>query len=128
MSNILKNFVVTVATKQRNKCLKLKPFRRLNYSSLETGCVLNLQRMSYKSTEKLFKKWRSSKNQLCLWKKKRFSKVITVLKSAEISFNTSKSQFGLLILRVSHDPTKKHKYIKKPKQFYDITLFRALWL
>ena len=33
-SNILKNIVVTVVTKPRNKYLKLKPLERSNYISL----------------------------------------------------------------------------------------------
>ena len=36
----------------------------ISYSSLETSCDLCLKRLSNKSTEKLFKKRRSSKTQI----------------------------------------------------------------
>ena len=37
----------------------------INYSSLETGCKLCLQRLSYKSTQKVYKKDKTQK-QRCL--------------------------------------------------------------
>ena len=51
--NILRNLVVTVLTKPRNKCLKLKPLQKLSCSLLKAGCDLSLQRLIYKLTEKL---------------------------------------------------------------------------
>ena len=42
--------------KAENKCLKLKLFYGLRYSSLETVCDLCLKTLTYKSTEELFKK------------------------------------------------------------------------
>ena len=48
--------------KAEKKCLELKPLYKLNYSSLGTGCDPCLQRLSYKSTEKLFKKVTKLKN------------------------------------------------------------------
>ena len=60
---------MTSLSKSSNKAKKqtteLKPFQRLNYSSLETRSYLSLQSLSYKWTEKLFKKLRSSKIQMC---------------------------------------------------------------
>ena len=36
----------------------------MNYSSMETGCELCLQRLRYKSTEKLFKKTKAQKPKI----------------------------------------------------------------
>ena len=38
----------------------------LNYSSLETVCYLYLQRLSYKSIEKLLKKYKAQKPKIIL--------------------------------------------------------------
>ena len=49
-------------------------------------------------------------------------------KSNEKVFNNSGSQLGLLILRLSPEPTKKSNNLRSQnfKQFYDMTLFKAL--
>ena len=38
----------------------------INYSSLKTGCDLCLQRLSYKSIEKLFEKYKTQKPKIIL--------------------------------------------------------------
>ena len=66
--NNLKQFMESRSnsSRPRNKRLELEPLWRTNYSSLETGCDLSLQRLSYKSTENDFKKFQSSKIQTLL--------------------------------------------------------------
>ena len=72
----------------------------INYSSLETGCDLCLQRLRYKSAEKLFKKDEAQKKtnlflRTDIFKNQNRLRIRT--KSNGLSFNPSGSQFGLLI-------------------------------
>ena len=78
------------------------------YSSLETGCDLCLRRLSNKSTEKLIKKDEAQKPKLFLKTDifKSHNRLRTTTKSNGLSLNTSGRQLDLLIMRLSHKPTK----------------------
>ena len=80
-----------------------------DYSSLERGCDQRLQRLSYKSTEKLFKKDKAQKPTLFLKTDilKFHNRLSITTKSDGLNFNITGSQLDLLIMSLSHEPTKK---------------------
>ena len=81
----------------------------INYSSLETGCDLCLQRLSCKSIEKLFKKYKAQNPKL-FQKTDIFeshNRLRIKIKKGYLYFNTSGSQLDRLIMRLCHEPTKK---------------------
>ena len=83
---------------------------------METGCGLCLKRLIYKSTEKIFKKDEAQKRTF-IFENKYFQshgRFRITAKSNGLSLNSSGSQVGVLIMRLSHKPTRKqiHKEAK----------------
>ena len=87
--------------------------------SMETVCDLCLQRLSCKSTEKLFKNDEAQKPKFIFEKNFKSHKRLRITtKNGGLIFNTSKSQLGLLIMRLSQEPTNKtHKEAKNSNNF-----------
>ena len=67
------------SNKAEKQVCEVKTVIKIKYSSLKTGCDLCLERLSYKTTKKLFKKTDKAQKPKYVFKKPIFSKVITNL-------------------------------------------------
>ena len=105
----------------KKQTIDTKTLTKIKYSALDTRFHLSLHRLSYKSYEKWFQKWQSSKNQKFLKtnfykssKRHRISKCWSI-----------RLQLLWLLMRLSDKTTKKQIQLETQisQTIFDITVF-----